>query len=548
MKSEDLRLEELIDFSEGWLSLKGRRLIIQDVRAFSQLRKDLKDSVGKVRTRRILTRFGYMWGQADAAAMKRIFKWDSMEEWIKAGAHVQSLQGLCRTMVKSLTLTNDLDQFEMEVLWHNSFEADVHLTEMGLADYPVCWMLVGYASGYSSFCLAREVFFIEEKCRGQGDRICRAVGRTRKAWGERLEPYVTFFEAEDINAKIVQLSEEIKRQQKELDIQRRRNALADPGGKKQFVGVRSKSFQQVIALAAKVAHFDSTVLVMGESGTGKEVLARYIHQQSHRARGPFLAINCGALPDTLLESELFGHTRGAFTGAAGDRIGLFEEAKGGTVFLDEVGDVSPAMQIKLLRVLQEREILRLGENRPRKVDVRVIAATNKNLPKEIEEERFREDLFYRLAVVEIHIPPLRERKEDILPLARYFVKEFEKKLKILNLRLDPSTLDLLAQWSWPGNIRELENAIERAAVVCHEGLILPENLPVGIYRAVSTGRGLFPVDMPLAQVEQEHIRQVLHHTEGNRTKAAAILGISGATLWRKMKEMEKAGIGFNGQE
>ncbi|HQH13018.1 MAG TPA: sigma 54-interacting transcriptional regulator, partial [Candidatus Sumerlaeota bacterium] len=263
------------------------------------------------------------------------------------------------------------------------------------------------------------------------------------------------------------------------------------------------------------------------------------HNNSRRAKGAFLAINCGALPDTLLESELFGHTKGAFTGADHARTGLFEEAKGGTLFLDEIGDVSTAMQIKLLRVLQEREILRLGENLPRKVDVRIVAATNKDLHKQIQEDTFREDLFYRLAVVEIHIPPLRERKEDILSLARYLVKRYAKRLHIPNLRLDSSALDYLQAYHWPGNIREMENAIERAAVVSHGGVILPENLPLTVTKSLDGFNRFYPSDMTLEQVEMEHIKNVLKKTGGSRIKAADILGISQATLWRKLKETEQ---------
>jgi transcriptional regulator with PAS, ATPase and Fis domain len=239
-----------------------------------------------------------------------------------------------------------------------------------------------------------------------------------------------------------------------------------------------------------------------------------------------------------LESELFGHTRGAFTGAVQERTGLFEEARKGAIFLDEIGDISPAMQIKLLRVLQEREILRLGENKPRKIDVRIIAATNKNLQKEIADNKFREDLYYRLAVVEIFIPPLRERKEDILPLARYFTKNLGRKLKIPHLRLDASSLDILQEYSWPGNIRQLENALERASIVCRNGVILPENLPANISRHAESTRGFYSLDLSLEQVEKQHIKNILSHTQGNRTKASMILGISSATLWRKMKDID----------
>jgi two-component system, NtrC family, response regulator HydG len=541
MKSEDLIFEEIIDHSDGWLGLKGRRLVIIDIRAFSQMRKDLSDSVGKEQTRSILTRLGYFWGYADAAAMKRIFDWASRKEWISAGPRLQSIQGVSRCSITRLEGLGENEQFEMEISWENSFEAEQHLAEFGESNYPVCWMLASYASGYASFCMDKDIYFIEDQCRANGAKVCHATGKEKNAWGNKLAPYLEYLKSDDLQGKIIQLTKKLKRKQKEVEQQRRKLALVFPDNKilKNFAVVRSRSFQKIMDLSLKVSHFDSTVLVTGETGVGKEVLARYIHKHSHRSKGPFIAINCGALPDTLLESELFGHAAGAFTGAVKNRKGLFEEAAKGTIFLDEIGDISPAMQIKLLRVLQEREVLRLGENLPRKVNIRVIAATNRNLTDLIRDEKFREDLYYRLAIVEICVPPLRERKEDILPLARFFVGKFSKKLKISGLRLDASTLDLLYDYPWPGNIRELENAIERAAVVCQGAIINPEHLPPGIFRSSSSANSLYSPDMSLEQVEFRHIKNVLEMCEGNKTKAAEILGLSYATLWRKLKQINE---------
>jgi len=247
--------------------------------------------------------------------------------------------------------------------------------------------------------------------------------------------------------------------------------------------------------------------------------------------------NCGALPETLLESELFGHKAGSFTGAISDRIGVFEEAHKGTIFLDEIGDVSSSVQVKLLRVLQEREIMRVGESKPRKIDVRVMAATNQDLSKAMREGRFRDDLYYRLSVIEVLVPPLRERKEDILPLARYFVERLSKRLKIRNLRMDATCIDYLLAYSWPGNVRELDNVLERAAVLSKDGVILPEFLPptvVHLKSGVSSNSEV--VRRSLSEVEQDHIQAVLELTNDNRSRAAKILGISSTTLWRKLKE------------
>jgi transcriptional regulator with PAS, ATPase and Fis domain len=279
------------------------------------------------------------------------------------------------------------------------------------------------------------------------------------------------------------------------------------------------------------------VLVTGESGVGKELLARYIHRLSARSKRGFLAVNCAALPETLLESELFGHKAGAFTGAVKDRGGLFEEASKGTLFLDEIGDISPAMQVKLLRVLQEQEIMRVGESKPRTVDARIVAATNRDLAASIRAGIYREDLYYRLAVIEIEIPPLRERREDILPLARYFLQRLTKKLGRANLTLDARCVDLLQEYAWPGNIRELENAIERAAVLSKDGRVVPELLPPAVLRSRAFESDIaYSPTATLAEVERNHIRFIMETTRGNRTQAARILGISATTLWRKLKQ------------
>jgi len=537
MKAADLKLNELIDLSEGNLNLHGRRLVINDLHAAAQLRNDLLDMLGLEDTRRILTRYGYFWGQADAAAMNRIFQWDNREEWLRAGARLHTIQGLANTSIKSIRIDDATGACQIEVTWRNSGEAEEHLSELGLSGQPVCWITTGYASGYASYCLGKEIYFVETKCRAKSDRICAGMGKDLNSWGENERSHLTYFESRDIHGKILHLTNELRQKQREIAQHKK---LIDQLSKSTppFVEVHSESFRQVIEMASHIAPFDTSVLITGASGTGKEVMARYIHQRSRRAQFPFVAVNCGALPETLLESELFGHKAGSFTGAIHDRVGLFEQANKGTLFLDEIGDISPAMQLKLLRVLQEREIMRVGESKVRKIDVRVMAATNKNLKKAIKNGQFREDLYYRLGVIEIEIPPLAQRKEDILPLSRYFVNQFAKKFNLPNLRLDATCLDYLQSYSWPGNVRELENAIERAAVLSKDGWIRPEHLPPSILHAGTVPRRtLDPLNCTLAQVEEEHIRTVLDLVNGNRTKAAQVLGISPATLWRKLKQV-----------
>jgi two-component system, NtrC family, response regulator HydG len=283
-----------------------------------------------------------------------------------------------------------------------------------------------------------------------------------------------------------------------------------------------------------VARVESTALITGESGAGKERLARLIHEESSRSGGPFVAVNCGAVAETLLESELFGHARGAFTGAERDRAGLFEAATGGTLFLDEIGEISAGMQVKLLRVLQEREVRRVGESRSRAVDVRVVAATNRNLAEDVASGRFRQDLYYRLRVIELRVPPLRERPEDILPLARVFLLETARRMGRKITGFTPRAAEQLLRHAWPGNVREVQNTVEHAVALSSGSRIEVEDLPDELRAALPRPRPTGAV-RPLADVEREYILAAVEAAGGNRTRAAGDLGIGLATLKRKLK-------------
>jgi transcriptional regulator with PAS, ATPase and Fis domain len=291
--------------------------------------------------------------------------------------------------------------------------------------------------------------------------------------------------------------------------------------------------RRLVSIAARVAEVDSTILIIGESGVGKERLARYIHGLSPRGAGPFIAVNCGALPDALFESELFGHARGAFTGAVHDRPGLFEAAHGGTLLLDEVGDVPPAMQVKLLRVLQEHLVRRIGENRERRIDTRIIAATNRNLAEDVAERRFRRDLFYRLRVVELHVPPLRDRLDDLRGLAHTLLARVASRLRRAITGYSPDALDQMLRYPWPGNVRELENAVERACALATGELISVDDLPDDVRQhhalVISPERV-----RPLRDIEQEYILAALEHNRGSRRLTAEQLRIGLATLRRKL--------------
>jgi two-component system response regulator HydG len=299
---------------------------------------------------------------------------------------------------------------------------------------------------------------------------------------------------------------------------------------------RSQTFREVYDLTLQVAESDANILVMGESGTGKELIANALHRNSPRRDKPFVSINCAALSDTLLESQLFGHVRGAFTGAVMNQKGLIEEADGGTLFLDEIGDVSPAVQAKLLRVTQEKDFIVLGSTRTRKVDVRFVAATNKDLMNEVKEGRFREDLYYRLNVISINLPPLRKRREDIEPLAHHFLKASTRRMKKEVHGIDSDALQALLQYDWPGNVRELENVMERAVILARSGMITVALLPLGARRETYPIATPVPPLIALDMIEQQHITSILNATGFNKSRSAEILGISRKTLDRKIAE------------
>ena len=308
------------------------------------------------------------------------------------------------------------------------------------------------------------------------------------------------------------------------------------------VVARSNVMQDILGLARRIADSPSTLLVTGASGVGKEVLARAIHQSSRRRARPFMGINCAAIPDSLLESELFGYKKGAFTGAVADKPGLIREADGGTLFLDEIGDLPLALQVKLLRVLQEREVRALGASRTEHVDMRLIAATHRDLRKAIAEGAFREDLFYRLSVIEIAIPRLCDRPDDIIPLAEHFLASANRALGRSIRGFSGASKQLLCNYAWPGNVRELENALERAVNLCDEDVITPDDLPLALRRPREEDfldRAL-ERQWSIADLEVAYARRVLGQTAGNKKKAASLLGIDRRTLHRWLGESENS--------
>lgn len=332
--------------------------------------------------------------------------------------------------------------------------------------------------------------------------------------------------------------------QQEEEIHSLRRCLYQEQGEAFGIIGTSRPMQNLLKLIDNVAQSDAPVFIHGESGSGKELVARAVHDLGSRAKGPFIKVNCASLNENLLESELFGHVKGAFTGAGKTRIGRFEAASGGTLFLDEIGDISPAIQVKLLRVLESREIERVGDHRPIPIDVRIVTATNRNLEDLVHQGVFRPDLFYRINVVPVHVPPLREHKEDIPLLAQAFIDRIANRCGKRIEGLTPEALELMLNYDWPGNVRELRNMIEYAFVLCQEGMIGPQHIASRLVPSNSCNRSATPFgenrpgeEIPSSVRDgREELLKALRQAGGCRTKAAQILGVSRVTVWKKMKK------------
>ena len=536
MRATDLDLRELLSFDPrgGVIRFGGERVLLFDAVALGILRKELIDNLGVATARGILTRIGYTHGWRTAESLRSEFPWESEREWRIAGGRLHMLRGFVVIDPPARPWADGPEPF-VHGVWRESYEAEQHLLHMGPAEEPVCWTLTGFASGYLSFANGREVYCIEERCQGKGDPDCSLVGRFKEEWGPEIEPHLPFYAKVCIDAALAGVTTALRDAEKLLRARRHELARIAPGAEERSgMVVRSESMHRVLDLALRVAKVESTALITGESGVGKERIARIIHDGSARSARPFVGVNCGAVTETLLESELFGHARGAFTGADRERPGLFESANGGTLFLDEIGEITPGMQVKLLRVLQEKEVRRVGENRSRPVDVRIVAATNRNLVDDVAAGTFRQDLFYRLRVIELRVPPLRERPEDVLPLARVFLAETSRRMRRKVTGFTPRAADQLLRHEWPGNVREVQNAVEHAVALCAGNRVdvedLPEELRSAMPRPHATGRTRL-----LEDVEREYILAAVEAAGGNRTRAASDLGIGLATLKRKLK-------------
>ena len=544
---EPHHLAELLDFrpDQGIIRLHEQRVVLLSAAAMGLLRKELIDTLGFETARRLFLRFGYADGYHDAVSLRDRSKWANALEGLRAGIVLHRLEGIVRAEVVELEHDAKSARFQEEVLWHDSYVAEQHVHHYGKSSAPVCWSLVGYASGYASACLGQEIYFQEHECLAQGVAKCTVVGKDAESWGDHLEALRADFHGGSLGREVERLRDVVHRRLQDVDRRERlvarrerelnllRERVARHAASKQFIA-GSAAMQDVLELAARVAPLDTTVLIYGESGTGKEFIVRMIHDQSSRATGPFVSINCAALTETLLESELFGHVRGAFTGAVRDKAGLFEVATNGTLFLDEIGEVAPTVQAKLLRALQEREIRRVGAERTLKVNARVVAATNRDLRAAVAAGTFREDLYFRLGAFVITVPPLRERREDIPLLVHDFVRRAAQRVKKDVQAVSADAMTALMNYSWPGNVRELEHAIERAVIVARGETIRPRELPPEISQKAR--QRVSDDSLDLHEQERAMIERALERFRGNRKEAAEALKISTVTLWRKMKQ------------
>ena len=538
-----------LSFRSGHISLEGQRMVLLHTSALASLRRELVETLGMDRARGVLTRMGYASGQRDAEMVRRMMPDACDNDLMNLGPQLHSLEGIADVKPIRFDIDVAAGVYYGEFAWDNSHEADVHLEQFGLHFDSVCWTQIGYATGYTSAVMKRPVLFREVQCAGKGDERCMIVGKLVSEWGGEITEELRYFEPQRVADQIVELQNQVEHLRYSID---------EPSSSVDLIGT-APAFLETKAMIEKAASSDVTVLLLGETGVGKELFARAIHRTSRRAEREFVAVNCAAMPEELIESELFGAEKGAFTGAQQSRPGRFERAHGGTLFLDEVGELSPAAQAKLLRVLQEGEFERVGDTRTRKVDVRVIAATNVDLADAARNGRFRADLYYRLNIFPVVVPPLRERREDIPLLVNRFLDKYNARHGKRVPGLTGDALTALQAYDWPGNVRELENMIERGVIIVPSGEFIgreqlfprmsigggpspPERVAPGTVPEPAAGGIEQVVDqaleqsLPLDELEERLIDAAMERCNGNLSAAARQLGISRAKLAYRLQK------------
>jgi DNA-binding NtrC family response regulator len=423
------------------------------------MRRELIDTLGMDRARGLLIRMGFASGMHDAEIFSRGDQGGSDYDAFVTGTQLHTLEGIVKVTTLKLEVDRATGKYYGEYLWENSWESQWHRKHFGNFSEPVCWSQIGYACGYTTSLMGRPILYKEVECVGMGDNNCRIIGKPLDEWEDAAE-YERIFNRESIAEQLIDL---------QTQVVQLRSAISEKEKLPADIVGNSPTFRAAYDLLKQAANSQITVLLQGETGVGKEVFARALHDRGARRQESFIAINCAAIPYDLVESELFGVEKGAYTGALASRPGRFERANGGTLFLDEIGDLPLSAQAKLLRVLQEGEIERLGDHKTRKVNVRLVAATNVDLRQLVKEGKFRSDLYYRLNAFQINIPPLRDRRDDIMLLAERYQEKYSavhgKKLRGFT---DKAKRALLA-YQWPGNIRELQNMVERGVMLAPNG-------------------------------------------------------------------------------
>jgi len=548
--------------AEGRIWFDDQAVAMVRSTSLSSLHRELVETLGQLRAGHFLADIGYASGARDALLARKLYPDAPLQELIEIGPRLRSVRGIVSMRPVRQELDLPSDHFYSEATFSGDFEADTQLANDGMANSPVCWMQVGFATGFASTLLGRPAIYKEVECRATGSRNCRVVGRLLEEWhANEIAEEIRCVPPEMLGDHEPAAARETSCQADPLD----EAAEVLPGG---ILSI-SPGFQETCEKVRKVSVTNATVLLLGETGVGKEVLARAIHLLGARKDKPFVALNCGAIPNNLIEAELFGVEKAAFTGATQSRPGRFERAQGGTLFLDEIGTLSMSAQIKLLRAIQEREIERVGDTLVRKVDVRIIAATNDHLQDAIAEGRFREDLLYRLNIFPINIPPLRDRREDIHLLMRHFLSRYNQRHGKNVTGFTESAIAAFNQYEYPGNIRELENLVERAVILVDsdqpvdfihlygvEGLTHSAStvrLPPDVAVDTSTENGnpfysamldeMITDGTPINELEYRLIKKAMAKADDNLSQAARLLGMTRPQLAYRLKKHQSGGIG-----
>ena len=553
---QDLLQQIRFENDAGKIWLDEQRMLLIHSSVMGLLRQELIQTMGVERAKGFLMRFGYHSGWRDAELARKVRPEMTPEEAFMVGPQLHAIRGMVKVTPVSLNFDAERGYFDASFDWFNSHEVEAHLANYGKSDVPVCWTLIGYASGFSTFYMNRPIIFRETQCAGTGADHCHIEGRLAEDWddADETEKYLL---PDPMIEQLLALQNEVsslKDQFRSTEVEE--DLLFNSVG-------HSAAFKHVCDLIKKASKSKVSVLLQGETGVGKEIVARGLHSSSDRADNPFVAVNCACIPPDLIEADLFGVEKGAYTGATQSREGKFERAHKGTIFLDEVIELTPRAQASLLRVLQESEFERVGDIKTRRIDVRVVAATNENLEQAVQEGRFRADLFYRLNVYPVHIPPLRDRSEDIPLLTEHFLKKYCALYNKKTAGVSDKAMQALTQYKWPGNIRELENMIERGVILTENnntiglasffpslsepshplniingrGYLCEEESPRQAVEDPETVSQLLVDNFSLEQLEQQLIEAAMAQANGNVSKAARKLGLTRPALAYRLKKL-----------